>query len=68
MEHEDWGPVLADIERRHHGNQEAVAKALSVATIGDDKDWRQHMSHALRFIDEMNRTMPQCSFSSGIRT
>ncbi len=66
MEHEDWGPVIARIEQDHYANQEAVAKAFSVALIGDDKDWRQHMTNARRFIEAMKQSMPQCAYPSSI--
>ncbi len=60
MEFEDWGPVIARIERDHFNNTEAVAKAISYALMGDTDDWRQHMTNAQRFIGEMARSMPEC--------
>lgn len=61
MEHEDWTMVIVDRERRHFTDQEAVARAFSVALLGDDKDWHGHMTHAKEFIEEMKRTfkMPE---------
>ena len=35
--------------------QEKVARALSVALIGDENDWRQHLTHAKDFIAAMKR-------------
>jgi hypothetical protein len=58
METEDWSYVIFNNLRDHCTNREAVAKALSVALIGDDKDWRQHLTNAARFIEEMAKTRP----------
>lgn len=35
--------------------QEKVARALSVALIGDELDWRQHLTHAMKFMEAMKR-------------
>ena len=63
MEHEDWGPVIADRFRRHMTNQEAVAKALTIALIGDDQDWREHMTHARDFLAAMAASHPVIEMS-----
>lgn len=58
MEHDDWSAIVAQTEHSHYNNIEVVARALSVALIGDDVDWKQHLTNARRFIDEINRTIP----------
>jgi hypothetical protein len=65
MEFEDWGPVVARIEHDHRENEVAVAKALSFALMGDEVDWRQHLTNAKRFILRMRRTVPGCALPNG---
>ena len=59
MEFDDWGPVFSRVEHDHFNNKVTVAKAFSIALVGDDIDWQQHMTNASRFIEAMNKTMPK---------
>ena len=63
MEHDDWGPVISFHFREHMTNIEAVAKALSIALIGDDNDWKGHMSHARDFLAAMMASNPPIKMS-----
>jgi hypothetical protein len=51
----------------HRENEVAVAKALSFAMMGDEVDWRQHLTNAKRFILHMRRTVPGCALPNGER-
>lgn len=55
-------PDETNIQRRdqiinHFRDEDAVAKAFSVALIGDENDWEQHHSNARRFLDAMEQSM-----------
>lgn len=64
MEHDDWGPVISRIEHDHYNSQEAVAKAFSIALMGDEDDWRQHMTNAKRLMSHMSQTIPSLPHQS----
>lgn len=58
MEFDDWSPVIAFYFREHMTSEDAIARAFSVALIGDDGDWKQHQSNAKRFLAAMRASMP----------
>lgn len=59
MEAEDWYVVIANNIINHFRDEDAVAKAISIAMLGDEKEWRGHRSHAKRFLDAMEKSMPK---------
>lgn len=54
---DDYGDSYDDYGDSYYvqSEQEKVARALSVALIGDENDWRQHLTHAKDFIAAMKR-------------